>query len=918
MLHIFKRLLLPLALVAVTQTSIVSAESIRLKGPNGEIQSSPQFAQPLTRRSGLANEPSRFYGPTGEQETLWSIASQLRPSNQVSVQQTLYAIYQINPQAFDNQNIHELIPGSNLRIPSLAQIQSATTEQAVNVMTAHQARLTPTQPVAPAPQPQPATPAVTAPVDAPVVESTTPDMMDKPAQDVPSTPESRPQDSASQNSDLKEMANQERQGEVSTLENQLKTSETELMALEEKNHKLRLMLAQVQSEVDVLKDSLGDESRIRNEVEKLLEAERLKLAEEQKMAPSQWDKLLSNTWAVAAMAVVPGLIIGLLVMLLLGRRSKSEPQAETTPEATPTVAPVVPDTLNEDIGDDLLLDDDLFGESDDGEALFSDESEEQSDEADVFADLDDSDLDFNLEGEEGEDPFAGIGDDGDLDETLADEVDSANGISVKGDDKALSLEEMERALDDVVMDDDEDDSFDLSDGGDFSQDDIDSLLAGDSDDDPLESSELDQSMLDDLFAQNKESDDGDVDFDELLDEAENAFDLSDEADDELTQTSIASDDDIDALFAEAEAQANLEDLESNSVDDAALLDEMLESDFQLDDDEEDDFDDLIGADIEESVEPESTELLDELLEADEEDPFEDSQSLLDSELDELIGADELNAPLDAGTDLLDELVGQDGEEDLNDDATDLFEELLDIEQSSEESLEATADDVSPSESVSEDVDTLLDQAQAEEQALPEPEPEPEKGFSSEEFIDDMMSVAPQGDPLLDAQEQDPDLSTLALDEQDESDLIPAEPEPEPVKAAAPDISWGNITLKRAMEQYQASEGAIEAHDALLAVIGECYKQRKNSKYLQLGQEYDTAYSALFAASREKVLSKSPKAEFKGTGFMQLSTLCSDAGRFDAAIALCNKAIEYGLEDGTVTGFEGRIKRIEKARDKASA
>ncbi|HDS1199829.1 TPA: hypothetical protein QDZ95_003373, partial [Shewanella algae] len=138
------------------------------------------------------------------------------------------------------------------------------------------------------------------------------------------------------------------------------------------------------------------------------------------------------------------------------------------------------------------------------------------------------------------------------------------------------------------------------------------------------------------------------------------------------------------------------------------------------------------------------------------------------------------------------------------------------------------------------------------------------------------------------------------------------------KAAAPDISWGNITLKRAMEQYQASEGAIEAHDALLAVISECYKQRKNSKYLQLGQEYDTAYSALFAASREKVLSKSPKAEFKGTGFMQLSTLCSDAGRFDAAIALCNKAIEYGLEDGTVTGFEGRIKRIEKARDKASA
>ncbi|MBO2555018.1 hypothetical protein [Shewanella algae] len=194
----------------------------------------------------------------------------------------------------------------------------------------------------------------------------------------------------------------------------------------------------------------------------------------------------------------------------------------------------------------------------------------------------------------------------------------------------------------------------------------------------------------------------------------------------------------------------------------------------------------------------------------------------------------------------------------------------------------------------------LDFAESKEQAEPKPQP------SAEQAVAESLELEPQAENIA------PEV------EVGRAEVETVLPEPEPVKAAAPDISWGNITLKRAMEQYQASEGAIEAHDALLAVIGECYKQRKNSKYLQLGQEYDTAYSALFAASREKVLSKSPKAEFKGTGFMQLSTLCSDAGRFDAAIALCNKAIEYGLEDGTVTGFEGRIKRIEKARDKASA
>ncbi|GAB1039313.1 MAG: hypothetical protein SLagBPW_20160 [Shewanella algae] len=198
----------------------------------------------------------------------------------------------------------------------------------------------------------------------------------------------------------------------------------------------------------------------------------------------------------------------------------------------------------------------------------------------------------------------------------------------------------------------------------------------------------------------------------------------------------------------------------------------------------------------------------------------------------------------------------------------------------------------------------LDFAESKEQAEPKPQP------SAEQAVAESPELEPRAENIA------PEVEVGRAEV--ETVLPEPEPEPEPVKAAAPDISWGNITLKRAMEQYQASEGAIEAHDALLAVIGECYKQRKNSKYLQLGQEYDTAYSALFAASREKVLSKSPKAEFKGTGFMQLSTLCSDAGRFDAAIALCNKAIEYGLEDGTVTGFEGRIKRIEKARDKASA
>lgn len=125
MRQIYKRLLTTLVLISATQTSsVVQAEGIRLVGPSGEVQSSPSYAEEIERAlpAPPANsQPSRFIGPTGENQTLWSIASQVRPSRSVTVQQTLLAIYRINPQAFENQNIHELIPGSRLRLPSLSK-----------------------------------------------------------------------------------------------------------------------------------------------------------------------------------------------------------------------------------------------------------------------------------------------------------------------------------------------------------------------------------------------------------------------------------------------------------------------------------------------------------------------------------------------------------------------------------------------------------------------------------------------------------------------------------------------------------------------------------------------------------------------------------------------------------------------------
>ncbi|MEZ8099982.1 FimV/HubP family polar landmark protein, partial [Vibrio bivalvicida] len=750
MRRILQRLLLPLAMVAVTQTTIVNAENIRLKGPNGEIQSSPQFSEPLTRNTRATAEPSQFYGPTTEQETLWSIASQLRPSRAVTVQQTLYAIFQLNPQAFENQNIHELIPQSTIRIPSLSQVRAVSTQEAVNVMAAHQARLGKAPAVKP-PQ-QTASKVQVTPVSQPVESLKVTDK----------NTDTNQEKMVDKDSDLKAIAEQEKQKQVKSLENQLETSETDLMALEEKNHKLRLMLADVQSEVDVLKDELGDEDRIRTEVEKLLEAERQRLAEEQKMAPSAMDQLFSNTWLVAALAIIPGLLIGLIVMMLLGRRSREEPQAApVAQQPVQPVAPVAAETLNED------LDDDLFGESDkDEEELFGDDSADP-DEVDVFADLDDGDLDFNLEGEDSDDPFAGIGDDGDLDESLADaDVDmSSNGISVNGDDKALGLEEMERALDEVVIEESDDEGFDLSDDGEFSQDELDSLLADDGGTEELGTDELDQSLLDDLFNEAQDDSNEDLDFDSLLDEGEDSFDLSDESSSDISEPSLASDSEIDDIFAQMEAQADLETLEANAVDETALLDEVLDEEgVQVSEDSTELLDELLDETEELSKDSvEESDVFDELIAVDE--PAEESTDLLDefiaesaddidldSELDELIGDDAAEGDIDLAdsTDLLADVVDSEPQieqsVELGDDATDLFEELLEIDQRDELAEPEVATEPSVEQSAVE----------------PETQTTADKDFASEDFIDDLLSVAPEGDPLLDELELDdiPDVDPI--------------------------------------------------------------------------------------------------------------------------------------------------------------
>ncbi|MBE4222257.1 AAA family ATPase [Vibrio parahaemolyticus] len=758
----YKRLLAALVLMSATQTSsVVQAEGIRLVGPSGEVQSSPSYAEEIERALPTPPEntqPSRFFGPTGENQTLWSIASELRPSRNVSVQQTLLAIYRINPQAFDNQNIHELIPGSRLRVPSLEQVRSATTEQAVAIMKAHELRLK---------QPKPEKPAPVKQLEVkpkPVEEPTAP----KPPVVTPPKPEPvKPVETTANVPPVSTSPQGEKQ--VSDLKDKLQGSQSELESLEEKNHRLRLMLSQVQSEVETLKSELNDEERIRSEVEKLLAEERQRVAEQQRLQPSTMDKILSNGWLVGLAALIPGALLALLVVMLLGRRSKAkeeEAAQQQTQDIDPLAAPIGLAAVDQ-LDDELSLDDDLFGDDDSEPLLEQDEKAEL--EEDVFANLDDEELDFNLEGDDGEDPFAGIGDDGDLDVGFDEFDSSTSGIQVNGDEKALGLEEMERALDEVtpeleVLDEDET-GFDLSDDDNaISDDEFAKLLADDEPSEDLSSGSVDQAMLDDLFAELGD-DDLDLDVEDTKPESQ--------VSDEDFSAGEASDDDIDKLLAQYDQPAEETSSELDPLDE-------LESLAGLTDD----------TDIDEN----STELLDELIDFDEDeteeefDPLNELEALSDFEAEEVI--EELD---ENSVDLLDELLQDDDDEPVLEDETtselDPFDDLIredevvtadesqleddlladfgfeEIEPQTEQNKALEPEEEKPltvqvEEDASElelesglDIDALLSEAQPQPSAASEPEltkslQEESVPFNSNDFLGDLEEMSPEHDPLM--------------------------------------------------------------------------------------------------------------------------------------------------------------------------
>jgi pilus assembly protein FimV len=91
--------------------------------------------QPQSHANGASSDGQ--YGPTLENDTLWSVAERARGQSDVSVEQMMMALYEANPHAFYKGNVHALMAGKMLKIPEREVALKLSRNQAIAEFNRH-------------------------------------------------------------------------------------------------------------------------------------------------------------------------------------------------------------------------------------------------------------------------------------------------------------------------------------------------------------------------------------------------------------------------------------------------------------------------------------------------------------------------------------------------------------------------------------------------------------------------------------------------------------------------------------------------------------------------------------------------------------------------------------------------------------
>ena len=503
----------------VTLDTSAQSGNLQIKGPR---DASDQYS-------------GAVYGPIDASDTLWRISSRYRQTPSVTVYQVMVAIYDLNPDAFEQENLNLLVDGATLRLPS---------ERFVARFDPEQARLR-------------------AERDDQVLASLRATSNDS-ATEGSGTNNIKPPGELVKKSDLDETATQLEQKlsrldeqqleQFEMLRQQFAASIDNVQSLIDENRKVFERLDGVNQDIETLRAQV--EEQVQPQIDQQVELQQrvLSLIEDLKER-----NRIEDESSLASFLTSPAGIIGgssLLTLLLLGAGiywflNRNSSPAAAPAEVAPTPIPEAPvsatqpqmDDLSDSLMDDLATpdaDDDLFNDDELLDDVLSEELEESLDdvvenELDSYADL--------------------------SDEMLVPEMDDDD--SLFEDDDELMKELEDASMDDLdSIDLSDDDEIDLSDA---LADDVDQVLAEELD----SADELGGDDFDELF---DEDDLGDVDS-QLAEELTNDDDLESALDDALEEEITTNEELDEQISAEVEQALGDDEDEAPEISIDDLLDQ---------------------------------------------------------------------------------------------------------------------------------------------------------------------------------------------------------------------------------------------------------------------------------------------------------------------------------------------------------
>lgn len=170
--------------------------------------------------------------------------------------------------------------------------------------------------------------------------------------------------------------------------------------------------------------------------------------------------------------------------------------------------------------------------------------------------------------------------------------------------------------------------------------------------------------------------------------------------------------------------------------------------------------------------------------------------------------------------------------------------------------------------------------------------------------------------------QDTKVSAPPSPEPSETEKSAARPKAEPVikgeSQTAPSPLAADVPpeLEQSIAALEHEKDPVARHRLYQTITDASYKNRDDAATRALCKVYSQRHVDEFGAI-SKPLKKANGGKLPHVAtFQNYANLLAEDGEFDGAIAVCEAAIRFGLDDKTKSGFAGRKARIEKQKAKA--